>query len=233
VTDSLQKAYIAFYQPTKKAPRGAATVNGKSRITCKFNPKEYTIQKSAAWKRDNRPGVTTTSMPQFTGSEPRSLSLEIFLDETDKGGDVSKDVETLFGCLVPLETTLSAQKPSPPFVQFGWGTTVLFTAFLKSVSAKYTLFRPTGAPIRATCTISLEEIPDDAGRQNPTSGSLTALRSHTVIEGDSLASVAYREYGDPNLWRALADVNGIDDPLRVKPGTRLLIPRPDEAVHLS
>ena len=126
--------------------------------------------------------LNLTSMPEFTGSEPRSLSLEIFLDETDKGGDVSKDVDTLFACLVPLDTTLSAQKPSPPFVQFGWGTTVLFTAFLKSVNAKYTLFRPTGAPVRAACTISLEEIPSEAGKQNPTSGSLTALRSHTVID---------------------------------------------------
>jgi hypothetical protein len=233
VTDNLQKAYIAFFEPTEKGPGGAVTVNGKSRITCKFNPKEYTVQKSAAWNRDNRPGVRSTSMPQFTGSEPRSLSLEVFLDETAKGGDVSKDVETLFGCLVPLGTTLSAQKPSPPFVQFGWGTTVLFTAYLKSVSAKYTLFRPTGAPVRAACTISLEEIPSEAGKQNPTSGSLTALRSHTMVQGDSLASVAYREYGDPTMWRALADVNRIDDPLRVRPGTRLLIPRPDEAVRLS
>jgi hypothetical protein len=34
------------------------------------------------------------------------------------------------------------------------------------------------------------------------------------------------------LWRALATFNGIDDPLRVTPGTRLLIPTSDEAVAL-
>jgi nucleoid-associated protein YgaU len=233
VTDNLQKAYLAFFEPTESGPGGEAAINGRSRITCKFNPKEYTVQKSAAWRRDNTKGAKQTSMPEFTGSEPRSLSLEIFLDETDKAGDVSKDVDTLFACLVPLQTTLSAQKPSPPFVQFGWGTTVLFTAFLKSVSAKYTLFRPTGAPVRAACTISLEEIPDEFGRQNPTSGSPNALRGHTMVEGDTLASVAYREYGNPTLWRALADANGIDDPLRVRPGTRLLVPRPDEAGKTS
>ena len=54
-----------------------------------------------------------------------------------------------------------------------------------------------------------------------------------MVEGDSLASVAFHEYGNPTMWRALAEANGIDDPLRVRPGTRLLVPRPDEAVQMS
>jgi nucleoid-associated protein YgaU len=45
-----------------------------------------------------------------------------------------------------------------------------------------------------------------------------------MVAGDSLASVAYAEYGDPAEWRRLADYNGIDDPLRVRAGTVLLLP---------
>ena len=41
-----------------------------------------------------------------------------------------------------------------------------------------------------------------------------------MIVGDTLASVAYAEYGDPTLWRPLAAFNGIDDPLRVPTGQR-------------
>ena len=37
-----------------------------------------------------------------------------------------------------------------------------------------------------------------------------------------------REYGDPTLWRALAAFNGIDDPLRLPPGSTLLLPSADE-----
>jgi hypothetical protein len=228
---SLQKAYIEFLEPAKSGPGGAATVAGVNRVTFKFNPKEYSIQKSAEWKRSNTKGAKQASVPEFTGSQPRSLTLELFFDATDsKTGDVSKHVEALFGCLVPLPSTLSKQKPSPPFVRFCWGNKVHFTAYLKSVNAKYTLFRPQGTPIRATASVTLEEIPSDAGKQNPTSGGLASLRGHTVVAGDSLASIAYREYGAPGHWRALAEANGIDDPLRLRPGARLLVPPAEEVI---
>jgi nucleoid-associated protein YgaU len=50
-----------------------------------------------------------------------------------------------------------------------------------------------------------------------------------MVAGDTLAAVAFREYGDATLWRAIADANLIDDPLRVRPGTELLIPPAVEA----
>jgi nucleoid-associated protein YgaU len=49
-----------------------------------------------------------------------------------------------------------------------------------------------------------------------------------MVGGDSLASVAFKEYGDAAAWRALAAYNRIDDPLRCAPGTRLLLPSPEE-----
>ena len=48
------------------------------------------------------------------------------------------------------------------------------------------------------------------------------------MAGDSLASVAFAEYGDPTAWRALAAFNDIDDPLRVPTGSLLLLPTPEE-----
>jgi nucleoid-associated protein YgaU len=45
-----------------------------------------------------------------------------------------------------------------------------------------------------------------------------------MIDGDTLPSVAFRELGKPAYWRAIAELNGIDDPLRLSPGTVLLIP---------
>src|SRR5207253_4703089 len=57
----------------------------------------------------------------------------------------------------------------------------------------YTMFKPDGTPMRAICTLDVEEIPSEPGRQNPTSGGLAARRSHTVVAGDSLASIAYRD----------------------------------------
>jgi nucleoid-associated protein YgaU len=50
---------------------------------------------------------------------------------------------------------------------------------------------------------------------------------------DSLAAVAYREYGNAALWRGIAAFNEIDDPLRVAAGTRILVPSRGEAMRLA
>ena len=71
-------------------------------------------------------------------------------------------------------------------------------------------------------------MPGDPLKQNPTSGSLTLTSVRTVVAGDSLASIAYREYGDPGMWRPLALFNGIDDPLRLRLGSSVLLPVVDD-----
>ena len=40
----------------------------------------------------------------------------------------------------------------------------------------------------------------------------------------SRKGIAFREYDDPAQWRRIAEANGIDDPLALQPGRRLLIP---------
>jgi nucleoid-associated protein YgaU len=105
--------------------------------------------------------------------------------------------------------------------------------YLESVTATYTMFSIDGTPIRATCDITLIEWSNPASRQNPTSGGLPGMETHVLIDGETLHSVAWARYGEAGFWRALADFNGIDDPLRVEPGTTLLIPPRREAAALS
>ena len=50
---------------------------------------------------------------------------------------------------------------------------------------------------------------------------------HRVRDGDSLPSIAYDAYGDPTQWRTIAEANDIDDPLRLRRGSELSIPRLD------
>jgi len=96
------------------------------------------------------------------------------------------------------------------------------------VSAKFTLFNADGMPIRAVCSVAMEEMPGEPFKQNPTSGSYDVRRVHRLIAGETLASVAYAEYGDPTQWRPLAAYNGIDDPLRLQAGSTLMLPTPEE-----
>ncbi|MGW8953869.1 LysM peptidoglycan-binding domain-containing protein [Streptomyces sp. NPDC055709] len=49
-----------------------------------------------------------------------------------------------------------------------------------------------------------------------------------VVRGDSLQSIATRHTGRPADWRRIAELNGIDDPSKMLPGSTLLLPGPAE-----
>ena len=208
-----------------------------SHLSFSYNPSELSTSKSASWNRPTTNSAKSATKPQFAGALPQTVQLEIFFDAyEDLLGDVSDDVKTLFEWTKPTASSISKKLPNPPILTLEWGSNKVladFRGYLKSVSAKYTMFRVDGTPIRATATISLEEVPNDPAGQNPTSGSLNSRRSHILRDGDSLQSIAYREYGSPALWRSLAIFNGIDDPLRLVPGTSILIPSSTEAARLS
>jgi hypothetical protein len=224
----LEHAYLQLHEPSAD---GSLAKPGASigRIEFQFNPKELTLAKSASWARQSGRGNKKSGPPQYNGPQPSKLTLEMFFDATDTQSDsVVKNVEKLFSCCIPTSATHQQNKGSPPWVLFRWGGLTGFLAYISSVSAKYTLFTPSGLPIRATCSVTLEELAGEAPRQNPTSGTPVPHRVHTVVEGDSLAGIAYREYGDPARWRAIARANGVDDPMRLRSGTPLLLPKPEE-----
>lgn len=197
-------------------------------VDFQFNPTQLTISKSAQWRQDVSQANKDSVLPQFLGGDPYQMSLQIFLDASAKPGDTSvqQNVEALLSCCEVTDTSIAAKQPSTPWVQFQWGSfkTVNFTAFVSSVQATYTLFNPSGTPMRATVDLTITQIPLVAQGQNPTSGALEASRTHRLLAGDTLASLAWREYGDPSGWRAIAEANDIDDPLRLEVGTELLIP---------
>lgn len=222
----LEHAFFELRAPGKGLNPGGPC----GRIDFQFNPKELSIGKTAKWGRSPQNGNKNSGVPQFQGPEPSKLALEMFLDASDTHDDsVVKTVEKLFSCCVPTDESHEQKKSSPPWVIFHWGGLTSFTGYIHSVTVKYTLFTPDGLPIRGTATVNLEEIPkEEQPGQNPTSGALSVHRVHTVLTGDTLASIAWREYGDPGMWRAIATVNAIEDPMRLRAGSSLLVPAAEE-----
>ncbi len=211
----LERAFLLVKEPSSTGAKGAG-----SRIEFDFNPKELTIARTAEWKA--KPSKKP-AMPEYVGTKTSAMTLEMFFDASE-GGDVQGPVDKLLKCMDPHEKT-EKDKPSPPFVAFGWGAkTYLDQAVVKSVSVKYTRFKADGSPIRAVATVTLEELRPAQPGQNPTSGSLDAEVERVVRPGDSLALIAYEELGSADLWRAIAEVNQIDDPFRIPVGARLIIP---------
>jgi nucleoid-associated protein YgaU len=220
---SAKEAFLAIHEPPKN-PTDRKPGAQTGTIKFQFNPKELSLSKSAKWERKAQKKNTQSARPQYLGSEPSKLQLEMFLDATEKMDDsVVKAVEQLFSCMVCEEG-----KPTPPWVIFHWGGLTGFPAFVGSVTVKYTLFTPGGMPVRAVCTISIEEVFGTTKKQNPTSGSFEPRDVHVVVAGDTLAGMAYAYYGEPHFWRAIAEANEIGDPMRLRPGSRLLIPSREE-----
>src|SRR6266852_5667525 len=208
-------------------------VDGSKELKFRFNPKEYSLQKSATWNRPTNKSAKSSSKPEFGGTQPQSVSMELLFDDWENpDADLLDDIKTLLGWLKPTDDSIDKKKPQPQILKLHWGSNHSlseFKGFLKSVSVKYTMFKPDGKPVRATANIALEEVPDEPDKTNPTSGSLAGRRTYVMSTADSLQSIAFAEYGDPGLWRALAVFNRVDDPLRVTAGTRLLLPSADEA----
>ncbi|MER5434626.1 tail protein X [Streptomyces sp. NPDC002588] len=227
---SLVRATLAIHEP----PVGTSTTPGgliKS-FGFDFNPSQLQLGRRAQWKVTPTAAVRDGSKPEFMGPEPRQMTVEIFLDTSDEPGSnsVLKKVESLLECCEVTTKSIAAEQPSPPWVVFQWGSfsTARFTAYVSSIDVTYSLFGTTGVPIRATCQVSLHEIPSKTQGQNPTSGALTAQRVHRVVAGDSLQSLAWREYGDTAAWRNIAEANGIDDPTRLPTGIELVLPSAGE-----
>lgn len=190
-----------------------------------YNPESLSISRTVLWtEREPKPH---RKVPKTTygGAGPRQLSMELMLDGWPPATrKVADDVGTLLSWCEPTARSVAAKRPQAPVLQLRWGTTSYFDAVLTSVEVRYTLFDPQGVPLRATASISLREVPRDAARQNPTSGGEPGNRTRTMLEGETLQSVAYDEYGSAAAWRPVAQANGIDDPLRVAAGTTLLLP---------
>ncbi|MEU7001473.1 LysM peptidoglycan-binding domain-containing protein [Nonomuraea sp. NPDC046570] len=224
---SLERAYLELLHPPSGGLGKPGT--GYDTIAFQFNPNELSFTKAARWRRSLQRNTRKSGVPQFQGPDPCKLTLEMFFDATDTMDDkVAKAVEKLFTCVVPTDKTLASAQSCPPWVVLRWGLLNGFTAFVSEVTARFTLFTPGGLPIRAVCSVTMEEIAGPPPRQNPTSGAPGTFGVHVVVAGETLAAVAHRAYGDPGLWRAVAEANGIDDPMRLRPGTRLLVPAMEE-----
>ena len=207
-------------------PRPATTID------CWFNPTQYAITKSNTYKGTPRSGKSFPEA-QFGGGGARQLSVELLFDASPDG-NVSAVTNELFQMMEvdPALGTGEDNDARPPKVQLAWGAYSSFWAVCTSLNVQFTMFKPDGTPIRATASLSLMQSDADlrTGRgsvprpQNPTTRSEARLHVHRVRDGDSLQSIAFEHLGDATAWRQIAELNGIDDPLRLTRGLALAIP---------
>jgi hypothetical protein len=181
-----------------------------------FNPTEYQLTQANQFAEVAIPGLAAPLL-QFGRGNARTLSMQLFFDTYEKGEDVRDHTKKLIA-LLKIDNELHA----PPVCEFNWGG-LTFIGVLEQANQRFTLFKPDGTPVRATVDVTFKEFWDEK-EQGGRLQSAHFTKLQVFQQGDTLSAIAGEKYGDPALWRPIAEENGIDDPLGVEPGQVLIIP---------
>jgi hypothetical protein len=214
---------------TSSNSKAFLTTEDNKQIPCLFNPAELALSQANGWAADTMPGKGVPTL-RYTGAGSGQLSLTLFFDTTDTGASVTTYTSKLVG-LMEINPALPGSTPAtnnarPPWVTFNWGDFHSFKAVISALSLTFEYFSSTGTPLRARAAITLTQYQEDMafGPQNPTSGTPRPHRVHRVQPGETLDRIAALHFGDSTKWRRIADSNGIEDPLALRPGSLLAIP---------
>jgi nucleoid-associated protein YgaU len=195
-----------------------------SPIYVQFNPTDYAIDRGVVYADMPVPGLRMPLL-QFVRGESNTLTLDLFLDGTDARAstDPEQTVEKRLEHVREF-VTIASDLHAPPVCLFQWHQTK-FQGVVTSMKEKYQLFDETGKVLRARVTLTLksfEAAEVQLREMNRNSPDRTRVR--VVRDGDTLSSIAREAYGDPRLWRPIAELNGIDRPRFLVAGTALRIP---------
>ncbi len=166
---------------------------------------------------------------KFDKVPPEKVSFDIVIDGTGAvqpptGKPPFPDVKTQIKHLVSIVYAYVGAEHSPNYVRLLWGTLIFFGT-LTTMSSEYTLFKPSGAPIRAKVKLAFK------GFQSASESSLKANLSSPdldhVVEvkaGDTLPLLCHRVYKDSGYYPAIAKINDLVNFRNLVPGTRLRFP---------
>lgn len=206
---SLEKAIISVRDPDP------AKDTEIEQIKVLFNPEKYTLEKTANWQEKGKKKIL-----QFISIARKSFSVDLFFDTYEAG----EDVRGYTSKIVKLTDPINAKKKNPPVCIFSWGG-FNFRGVIEKVTQNYTMFLSSGKPVRAVLNVTFKQfsLAQEQAKGNPP-GDPSTIR--IVKEGETLNLIASQEYGDPALWRIIADKNKdkIQNPRFIEAGTELIIP---------
>ncbi len=204
-------------------------LNTKDEVECHFNPSEFDFGTTLKWEEKADQGSDAPKL-SYSGSEAQDMSVTFLFDTTEDGGET--DVRDEYQTLIEIAQIDDKKKDSktglgePPMCRFQWGKFLSFTAVIKSIKQKFTLFAANGTPMRSEVSVTFKKVEQTTKSQNPTSRS-EARKIWVVEEGQRLDWIAYQEYGNSAQWRYIAETNNLDNPDAVYSGQILrLLPLP-------
>jgi hypothetical protein len=191
---------------------------GKARFRVQFNPNTYSISKAIQLAEAAVPGLNAPIL-QYVHGNTRTLDMDLYFDTYEAGTSVTSKTEQIYNLLL-----IDPDTHAPPICTIAWSA-LQFTGVLDHVNGKFTLFLADGTPVRATLTVTFKEYKDvdELVMVQPTH-SADHRKTRVVRSGDRIDNIAGEEYGDPDLWRPIAEANHLSDPFALEPGYVLIVP---------
>ncbi len=217
------------------------------RIGCLLNPESLVIRRKAGVRARRSAGglVTGADLADdqllYCGGGNTELTMTLLFDVSLAGSSITtEDVRDLTGPFWRLAENSQAggSYGNPPICRFVWGKSWHMPGLVTAVAEKLEYFTQEGLPRRSLMRLLFRRVlepvgprPAGGGPQRPATGQIPGfpgagerMESHELLGGERPDQIAYSNYHDPALSRALMSYNNIDDPLHIPAGTILDLP---------
>lgn len=190
-----------------------------------INPAGYKHQRNIEYNKKKTIGQAGAT-PRFNGMCPEKVTLQdLILDGTGVVALIGmSDVKTMVDSLMTVIYKYVGTSHEPNYVRLLWGSLIFFGR-AESIGVDYTLFKPSGDPLRAKLQMTFVGWMSEQEamlKANPSSPDLTHLVE--VRAGDTLPLLCYRIYKDSSYYTDVARINGITNFRDLKPGAMLRFP---------
>lgn len=224
MSGSKQKLTITQWDVARKCA-------GNSVFDAMLNPSGYSQSIKIKYVTQKVPGKAAPE-PKYAGTSPELLDLdELIFDGTGvvgaQGGSNSiVDVRTQITDLkkIVYEPT-TGDKVERPVVQVIWGT-LSFLGRVDNMVVKYTLFKPSGEPLRARVKLSFSEYnaEDENAQKNSLTSSKNVTKEEKTKEGSSLPLMCFAAYQDSSAYKKVAKFNDLTSFRGIPAGVTLFFP---------
>jgi len=218
INGELKKLTIIPYKDDKFKEKGAP-----KEFSVLTNPEKYSIGYKVEQNEEDAPGTTGTNSKFIVSKSPK-LGIEILFDSTGIIDGDKKSVIDQIDNFKKVVFNYEGEIHRPHNLQIVWGS-LLFEGALVDLNIEFTLFKPSGEPIRAIAKVEFKGAIEENLREalNKTSSpDLSHVR--TVKAGDTLLIMTKRIYGDSKYYLEVAKVNNLINFRTLTPGQEIFFP---------
>lgn len=147
------------------------------KVSCQYNPKELQVERAVPWTEHK---TTNSGQPakkgeaqnergalslEFTGTQPRNVTVEMLFDGYEKNQSVIPQLSVLEQLATVRDGSSKVEEMRRPYrCVVVWGEVMRnFRCVIENLSIKYQMISPDGKVLRATATVKLKEADIMAG----------------------------------------------------------------------